>query len=101
MLILTIGVILFLVSLLLKGLKKYNIWVGFAIVIIIMAFQDNIEGDFQGYEQTYTIQLDSRTADDEPFWSFLNLLCAPLMSFRCFYFLIVVFQVFIMKAFVN
>lgn len=101
MLILTIGVILFLVSLLLKGLKKYNIWVGFAIVIIIMAFQDNIEGDFQGYEQTYTIQLDSRTADDEPFWSFLNLLCAPLMSFRCFYFLIVVFQVFILKAFVN
>lgn len=101
MLILKIGIILLFISLIQQGQKKYDLWLGFVIIAIVMAFQSNVGGDFVAYEESYSHQFESRTSEDEPFWEFLTSTCSSFISFRLFYFLLVVFQIYVLHAFIK
>ena len=72
MIILYTGILLIIYSLFSR--KKYKPAIGFLFVWLIMAFQSNVEGDYEGYMNTFNMGEVSRTAEDEPLW---DIVAAP------------------------
>ena len=93
--ILTTGVLLIVVSFLLrKILPPY--W-GILVVFLIMGFQEGVEGDFMHYKEEYNefskySTYQTRTVDDEPVWDFLYNTCARKIPFWTFIILLAGFE---------
>lgn len=73
--ILAVGILLIIVSFVTRK-SKYAPQIGFAFVLLIMAFQSNVDGDYmsymEGYNQMYAGgSMDSRTIEDEPVFTYL------------------------------
>ena len=97
MIILYLGIVLIILSLVLR--KKMPIAVSFFFIFVIMAFQSNIEGDFDKYQQAFSWE-ETRTAEEEPLWLLLNIIFKPF-GFSVFIFCLALFQVFILFKFVK
>lgn len=92
MIILYIGIFLVIISFVLR--KKMPLFLGFAFVFLIMGFQSNVEGDYDGYKIGFSM-IDTRTAEDEPLWVFLYKIFQPF-GFEFFVCCIALFEVFVL-----
>ena len=70
------------------------LFLGFAFVFLIMGFQSNVEGDYDGYKIGFSM-IDTRTAEDEPLWVFLYKIFQPF-GFEFFVCCIALFEVFVL-----
>lgn len=92
MTILYTGILLIIVSIIRQ--KKMSLYIGFAFVFAIMAFQEGVEGDYMGYKYKFFLQ-ENNISKEEPIWDILNQLFFPL-GWRTFIVLISLFQIWIM-----
>lgn len=99
MLILKIGILLILLCLILQNTNRYNPIIGFLVILLIMGFQSNVDGDYMAYMAEYLTRSDSRTADTEPFWNFLANAFGSFASFPVFVFCISLFEVIVLYLF--
>lgn len=98
MIILYTGFILIIISLICK--KKLPLSVGFFFVFVIMAFQEGVEGDYIRYKDSFNYNVVTRTAEDEPFWNFLQNLFQPL-GWRMFVIALSIFQIWVLNVITN
>lgn len=71
MIILNTGILLMIYSII-SG-KRYKPEIGFLFVLLIMAFQSNVDGDYMGYMESFNFNEVSRTAEDEPLWDLVKM----------------------------
>ncbi len=103
--ILTTGVLLIILSFVFQKSKKIPPYWGFLLVLLIMGFQSNVEGDYMAYmEEFYHLQrtgiVDSRTIEREPLFPYMMLLFS-WCPWWLFLILITFFEVFVLVHFVE
>lgn len=71
MIIFVVGVLLMLYGFIKN--KTYSVYVGMCFVLLIMGFQEGVQGDFMGYKHSFTYGLDSSYTLKETEFSYISL----------------------------
>lgn len=99
--ILTTGILLIVLSFILKNNKKISPFWGFLMVFLIMGFQEGVEGDFMVYKAEYDavargISYGHITAEGEVVWLFLYSIFTKVVPFWMFIILFAGFECWIL-----
>lgn len=101
MIVLSVGILLIIYSLLSKD--KYNLYIAFAFIFLIMGFQSGVEGDFYRYKNAFEhfTFMEGSIEKKEYFWQYLNYYFQQFTSFHVFICLMSLFECYCVKKFIE